>query len=201
MVKALRAQLPTTFDIRVLISEPSKAAWSTAYNAKGKDREDMGGYEIRHLGGGKLRSLTREDWKGRTVYFVCSIHIYRLLITAWLMSTRKEYPYSIEPSPRSYSLSSPSSPLTTPRASSPSRSLRTTSTSKGAYLNSRASRSSYSPLWKTQTHSWNDGLGSGTQKKRSRARLCTAVVPVLQRGRGRLGGSGCVRSYKRGGTS
>ncbi|KAF4575385.1 hypothetical protein EYR40_004870 [Pleurotus pulmonarius] len=69
VVKALRAHSPTTLEIRVLISEPSKAAWSTAYNAKGKDREDMGGYEIRRLGGGKLGSLTREDWKGRTVYF------------------------------------------------------------------------------------------------------------------------------------
>ncbi|KAF9498896.1 hypothetical protein BDN71DRAFT_1384863 [Pleurotus eryngii] len=69
VVKALRAHSPTAFDIRVLISEPSKTAWSTGYNAKGKDREDMGGYEIRRLNGGKLGSLTREDWKARTVYF------------------------------------------------------------------------------------------------------------------------------------
>ncbi|KAG9218583.1 hypothetical protein PLEOSDRAFT_1103792 [Pleurotus ostreatus PC15] len=79
VVKALRAHSPTVFDIRVLISEPTKTAWSTGYNAKGKEREDMGGYEIRRLNGGKLGSLTREDWKARTVYFERIPTIYRTI--------------------------------------------------------------------------------------------------------------------------
>lgn len=70
LVRAMRNHAPDTFEIRMLVAAPSKAAWY------GKDvsTEEQGGYEIRRKDWAdalvRVRNSTRNEWETRTVYLV-----------------------------------------------------------------------------------------------------------------------------------
>jgi hypothetical protein len=71
LAKSVRTHVPATLEVRVALTEPSKAAWKSLR----LPTEDVGGgYEIRRVGSttalSHLRELTEDHWDARTVYLV-----------------------------------------------------------------------------------------------------------------------------------
>lgn len=82
IAKAIRSQAKERFDIRVLMSSPSRAEW---YGKASTSKESVGGYEVRLKGWDEVlkraRNMSRGDWESRTVYMVCvSPFPYSILI-------------------------------------------------------------------------------------------------------------------------
>ena len=70
LVKAIRAFAPDTFDVRMLMSSPSRSVWYGRTAPKG----DAGGYEIRLRGWkdaiARAGSMTKNKWDDQTIYIV-----------------------------------------------------------------------------------------------------------------------------------
>lgn len=94
LVRAMRNHAPDTFEIRMLVAAPSKAAWY------GKDvsTEEQGGYEIRRKDWAdalvRVRNSTRNEWETRTVYLVrhSNLHLTGGIEGASLSSKRNQDP-------------------------------------------------------------------------------------------------------------
>lgn len=72
LVKAIRSRLEDSFDVRVLMSSPTRADW---YGKASTSRETLGGYEVRLKDWKKslqrARNTSRNDWEAQTLYMVC----------------------------------------------------------------------------------------------------------------------------------
>lgn len=71
LVKAIRAHTSDVFEVRMLMSSPSRAVW---YGRNMSQHDAVGGYEVRLK---DWRSIldragnsTRQEWEARTLYIV-----------------------------------------------------------------------------------------------------------------------------------
>ncbi|KAI0785642.1 hypothetical protein C8Q75DRAFT_775798 [Abortiporus biennis] len=73
LVKAIRSHLNDVFEVRMLVTSPSRSVWYGKQHASAKD--SMGGYELRWKDWEdvlkKTRSGSRNDWEERILYVEC----------------------------------------------------------------------------------------------------------------------------------
>ena len=71
LVKVIRSFASEVFDVRMLMSSPSRAVWYGRTTSK----DDTGGYEIRLKGWKdaitRAGGMTKGQWDERTIYLVC----------------------------------------------------------------------------------------------------------------------------------
>jgi hypothetical protein len=71
-VKSIRTHLHNMFEVRMLVTAPSKGNWYTPDASRIK--EGMGGYEIRKkdwkIGEAVLKDCTEQQWDTRSIYVV-----------------------------------------------------------------------------------------------------------------------------------
>lgn len=69
LVRAVRAHADSLFEVRMLVTSPSKAWYGKEFST-----DDQGGYEIRRKDWSdaliRVRNSTRNEWEARTVYMV-----------------------------------------------------------------------------------------------------------------------------------
>lgn len=74
LVKAIHAHASNFFDVRMLMSSPSRAVW---YGKISPSQTVLGGYEVRLKDAKstlhRARNSSRNEWEARAIYIVCPI--------------------------------------------------------------------------------------------------------------------------------